>query len=202
MLSKKRMFIYGILFLGVSLSFYLFNTIETKPNFPKAYSSNPVDWQAQNIVTTQYDQQGMLASELISPQVIHLAKANIAILTQPQLKLFDPQKQPWNITAKEARVTDGKGEKIELLNGVVMHQERGPNNNEETITTAELTVFPQQQLAETRKPIRLQEKGNDGALTIVNAVGATINKKTGIIRLLANIRGYYEKPTKVRTGKE
>ena len=142
------------------------------------------------VTAKRFNAQGELQSQLYAPEIIHFQKQASARLKNPRFILYDAKEKPWTIIADEADAKDNQSV-IVLRNHVQLTQPAGLNNPEIVITTSELILHPKDNTAETTKPIKLQEKAKDNSITLVNAVGAKANQKTGIVELLSEARGYY-----------
>ena len=71
----------------------------------------------------------------------------------------------------------------------VIKQAKNATRAPTTLTTSYLHVIPNQDFAETDKPVTIAD-----ANTIINAVGLELNNKTQILRLLSQVKTHYEKP--------
>lgn len=77
----------------------------------------------------------------------------------------------------------------------MLHQAKGKTNSDTTINTDNLSINAKRQTAITQAPVTVKQKGLDGSISIVKAVGIDVNQKTGNIRLLSHARGYYAPTT-------
>jgi lipopolysaccharide export system protein LptC len=98
--------------------------------------------------------------------------------------------QPWNIYADRGQARHG-ADIIQLWDNVRLLQAAGAKNQALTIKTSAMTIYPQQQYAETDQPITLWQPGGTAS-----SVGLRAWQKTGIIELLSRAQGHYQNTPK------
>lgn len=164
----------------MSIGFWSYRTQEVKllnPNLPDAFM--------QDVVALLLDKEGHLKLKIVSPKLIHYVSDDTTRLYFPKLTLYRKSPKPWLITAKNAKATDGI-ENIDFWDNVVIHHEEDDRNPSTLIKTSALTVFPNQNLAETEKHITLIQPSLK-----VNAKGMKANLNTGDVNLLSEAKGEY-----------
>ena len=117
--------------------------------------------------------------------MLHFPENDLTEITQPHLKIYRNSREPWYVTAKRAQALQGMKE-IHFWDDVNIQHAPDEKTPETTITTPSLTIFPNQQTAETADEITLMQPN-----LVVKALGMHADMVSGEIKLLANSRGEY-----------
>ncbi len=190
MLTKKYYFINVLLLLLATLSFWGWYHYTTKPKHTETTSI--IDAFAIGIDGTQFDVMGQKQGELKSPKLLHFVDNDTSLLTAPLLTLYSKDnKTPWTISSKTGKTFNGT-EKVDLIDDVVIHQPTGAQNQDTTITTSLLHIFPKQQLANTDKSVTLIQSG-----IRITSIGMNAYLDQKHVTLLSQVRGSYD-PTKAQ----
>ncbi|MFJ2714046.1 MULTISPECIES: LPS export ABC transporter periplasmic protein LptC [unclassified Pseudomonas] len=152
---------------------------------PAKSEESPIDWYATNTHTFQYLPDGKLQYEMTSDKAEHVKATDITLVTKPDLNMFRGTEFPWHVTSERGEVNSG-GTEVELIDSVRIKR-TDEKNRDTLITSTRMTVFPQQQYAQTQQPVRI-----DGAGGVSTGVGMKAYLKESRIHLLSNVRGQYE----------
>jgi len=142
--------------------------------------------------TTQYNTKGDV-SHIISADKMqyfdHPSHTNkdIAILNNPKMTFYNSaaeQAPPWQASSFYGEAHENKDEF--LLRGNVVLTQRLSDNKYTTITSEKLLIKPEQQYAETDKPVMIKNESG-----ITTSVGVKISLKQGTIQFLSNVRSQY-----------
>ncbi len=147
-----------------------------------------IDAFATEVHLTNLDETGQVSTQVYTPALMHYSKSNHTQLTSPALTVYIKKQPPWHITSHTG-VLNNKTEEVNLLDHVNLHQDEGPTNEEVTIQTEALTVYPDKKTAMTNSPITLSSHS-----THISAVGLHANLTAGTLELKTNARGQYEIP--------
>lgn len=177
--------IYFILALAVILSSYtlyhyvlqLKTTYQPPHQYPDAY--------ATHITAIQMNNKGHVHSRLISVKLVHYPTSNITNFWQPEITLYQGQKQPWIFRADYGQTRHGQRD-LELWQHVVIQESKGEHNPPLSLQTHDIDYYPKQHFAETAWPVVLTKPG-----VIIHAVGMKAYTKRGITQLLSHVRGLY-----------
>ncbi len=158
---------------------------EEKPSkFPKTYLTD--------VETTQYNEQGNISYTFNAAKVSYFqhnkkrkTKRDYTLLDAPDIVMFDPSRPPWHVTAKHGR-TNASGSHIKLWGNVKIWQTNAAGERAE-LTTSQLVVKPDQQYAETDKPVMISTADGE-----TRAVGMKAFLKQDKIQLLSQVRGVHE----------
>lgn len=178
-LITSMMGIFLALSIGVMLSYHAKQAPLIK------HTTLKPDAFMENISALVLDKQGKPRMRIVSPKMVHYPKNDTTLLDQPELTLYRQSPQPWHVSARYAKATQG----IEVLNfweKVIIHRAADKNNPATLIKTASLIVHPNQQTAETADPITLIQPN-----TVIRATGMFADMNLGNIKLLSEARGEY-----------
>ena len=144
-----------------------------------------IDYYATNAHSVQFLPDGRLQYEMTSDKVEHLKATEVTLLTNPDLNMFRGTEFPWHVQSEQGEVNPD-GTQVELIDSVRITR-FDEKNRKTLITTTRMTVFPQQQYAQTEQPVRI-----DGAGGVSTGTGMKAYLKESRIHLLSNVRGQYE----------
>ncbi|MEB0044262.1 MULTISPECIES: LPS export ABC transporter periplasmic protein LptC [unclassified Pseudomonas] len=188
MLSKK---IRNILMFGCIAA--IFAAVGYWNISPERFLDKPVakvdegeiDYYATNAQSMQFLPDGKLQYDLTSDKVEHLKASDVTLLTNPDLNMFRGTEFPWHVQSLRGEVNPG-GTQVELIDSVRIAR-TDEKNRDTIITSTRMTVFPQQQYAQTEQPVRI-----DGAGGVSFGTGMKAYLKESRIHLLSKVRGQYE----------
>ena len=144
-----------------------------------------IDYYATNAHSVQFLPDGKLQYEMTSDKVEHLKATEVTLLTNPDLNMFRGTEFPWHVQSEKGEVNPD-GTQVELIDSVRITR-FDEKNRRTLITTTRMTVFPQQQYAQTERDVRI-----DGAGGVSTGKGMKAYLKESRIHLLSNVRGQYE----------
>jgi lipopolysaccharide export system protein LptC len=173
------------------ITFWIDKTVEQQG--PKTDGSNrhDSDYMMENFVTQQTDGAGKLRYTLAAEKMTHYPDDDSTVLDQPKFTQYTTDKPYTKIKGNLANVSSN-GEKIEVLNDVVVVREASADKGEMHVFTDKLIIFPKQDLVKTDRPVVIKQDPK----TVINAIGMIYDKQNKTIRLLKKVNAHYEKPTK------
>lgn len=139
----------------------------------------------EDVVSVILDKQGKPKMKIVTPKMIHYPNGDTTHLDLPQLTIYRQSPAPWYITAKAANAVAGI-DHVNFEQEVTIHHSADAHSPATVITTPKLTVFPNQQLAETNDDVTFKQPS-----TIIRGVGMRADMNTGDIKLLSQARGEY-----------
>lgn len=156
------------------------------PSKPIVIVDNAPDAFMEDVVSTTLDKQGKPKLILKTPKMIHFSKDDTTRLVLPHLTLYRESPQPWYITSKYAKASQGIEtvnfwEEVEVTHAADLHS---PDTK---IKTTALTVYPNKKTAETTEFITMIQPN-----MIVTATGMFADMNTGDVKLLSEARGQYD----------
>ncbi len=143
-----------------------------------------------DIKTTQYDEEGRI-SYVFSASKLSIfqqhpkrsSKNDYTEIEAPSLLLLSEGEAPWHLTADTGR-TQGKNL---TLNGNVLAWRENQQGHRSELSTTQLVVKPEQQYAETDKPVMITTVGSR-----TQAGGMKFYLKENKLVLTSKVRGRYD----------
>jgi lipopolysaccharide export system protein LptC len=140
-----------------------------------------------NIDGFQTNQQGHIEYRLLSDKSTHYQENNKTLLTKPIAYFYKPKQPYWKMTANTG-TTSGKENTILLQGNVIIHQQAGKKNNETTLKTESVTLFPNKKIAQNKVFLTLEQPG-----FLLKSVGFHGDFNSNKITLLSQASGQVEK---------
>jgi lipopolysaccharide export system protein LptC len=171
------------------LTFWIYQTVEEQG--PKIDGSNrhDPDYIMQNFVTTQTDANGKLRYLLAANKMMHFPDDDSTELEQPKFTQYATDKPYTKIKGNRANVSSD-GEEIEVLEDVMVVRQASAEKGEMQVFTDKLTIFPNQDLAKTDRPVVIKQAPK----TVIHATGMIYDKNKKTIQLFKRVNAHYEKP--------
>lgn len=127
---------------------------------------------------------GLPSHHLKSDSLLHFADSNLAELKQPQLTLFLPQGEQWQIAAAEGRL-DAESNQITLEGKVILSQHSG--NQPLKVETERLQLHPDSRYGESDTLVTIT--GSSGR---ISGVGMQLFGDEHRLLLLSEVKGHYD----------
>lgn len=144
-----------------------------------------IDFYVENSTTVQYLPDGTLRYQLTSPHMKHVRASGESILEKPYMLLYRGNQKPWQISSNAAEV-NAKGTRVNLIDNVRVAS-MDTRNRPVILTSSLLTVYPDKDYAETRRPVRIE-----AANGITTATGLQAYLKESRMILQSSVRGQHE----------
>ncbi|MDB5800398.1 MAG: lptC [Rhodocyclales bacterium] len=124
----------------------------------------------------KFDARGKLAMKLDADQLKHYPKDDSADLTQPRIRfLSGGRDSTWR--SDKARVTE-RGDHIQLIDNVRGTRVATPTSAEQVLTTSEVALQTQDEIAHINKPLILTQ-----GMTRIDAASGEWNNIEGLLNL-------------------
>lgn len=171
------------------LTFWIYQTVEEQGSKTDGSNRHDPDYMMNNFVTTQTDIEGKLSYILAAAKMTHYPDDDTTELELPKFTQYTTNKPYTKIEGQRANVSPG-GEEIEILDDVVVIREAFADKSEMHVLTDRLTIFPNEGLAKTARPVVIKQAPK----TVIHATGMIYDKKKKTMRLLKRVNAHYEKP--------
>jgi lipopolysaccharide export system protein LptC len=145
---------------------------------------------AENFEAMRMNEDGTERYSVIGKRMVHYPADDSAVLDEPRLTHFDPDKAPVSIRANQG-VVSNNGEKVDFSGDVQVRRAAFGDEPEMALYTSFLHVVPDKDLVETNREVTLIH-GN----STLKSVGLEFNNKTRELKLLSNVTGQLETPRK------
>lgn len=140
----------------------------------------------ENFTAKQFSMTGNIHYTLSATKMIHYPDDDTAHLTKVNFRAIEPDKPSMHVTA-DSGILSRKGDEVFLHDNVVLVREAGPNSSKVTMRTNFLHIIPNQDIAQTNKPVIIEDsKGT------INASSMVANNKNQTLRL-TGVKARYEK---------
>ena len=174
------------LLLLLAATYWLNLQVQPLPVKPDSSKRHDPDFIISKLSATTLNEQGMPHFIVSAQKMMHYPDDDSTHLDEPQLSSFNTDQPPVYIFAKRGEVSS-KGDEIFLRDEVKLMRAAGPSQSEMTLTTTFLHVIPDRDLADTDRPVTLEDDHN-----IVHATGMQFDNKARIIKLLAQVRSQHD----------
>lgn len=144
------------------------------------------DYYLTDFVLTEMDESGQPAHTLVADNLYHYPGNETATLAQPRFALYENNNKVWDVSAAEGLVSE-RDRMIHLTGEVVVRHLGDDGGPDLAIHTDELYVWPDEERAETQRPVRIE---HDSGVT--KAIGMRADLALKRLRLLDQVRGRYE----------
>ena len=172
--------------LIIATIYFSLHTQDHKPA-QAATEADTLDTFATQVHITNLDKTGHIDTQLYTPLMTHYTKKNTRLKT-PELSVHVKNQPPWKITAKTGEIRQNN-EEVFLRDDVVLHQPAGEKNEEVTVATQTLTIYPNKKFATTEDPITLMSRSAQ-----ISSVGMQADLTQGTLELKTQAKGLYETP--------
>lgn len=139
----------------------------------------------EEVTATIINKEGSPSIQIVATKMTHYVTNDTTEIIKPLLTLYRKSPKPWHLTADHARSLQGTDE-ILLWENVVIQHPGDINNEQTTLLTPTLTVYPEKQIALTPDPVTIHQPNSE-----IFAVGMNADLVTGAVKLLSQARGEY-----------
>ena len=163
---------------------------QVQPPEPVANSKarHDPDYIVNNFTVTRIGPDGVVRYKLNARRMLHYPDDDTTDLDAPKLVNFRDAKVTVTATSKTATLSSN-GDNAYLIDDVRLVRSAYGKRSALTVETSWLHIIPDNGIAKTDKPVRIQD-----ATTLITSNGLEFNNETHIIKFLSNVRGTYEKP--------
>lgn len=171
------------------LTFWIYQTVEEQgPKLDGSDRHDP-DYMMENFITSQTGIDGQLRYVLAAQKMVHFPDDDTTQLEQPKFTQYAIDKPYTNIKGQRANVSSD-GEEIEIFDDVVVIREAFADKGEMQVFTDKLTIFPNEDLAKTDRPVVIKQAPK----TVIHATGMIYDKNKKTLQLFKRVNAHYEKP--------
>lgn len=146
-----------------------------------------------NTEIIQYNKQGSIDYQFNANRLEHFQQQpnrksdkDYTEINQPYFILYEKDAPPWFVKAEYGHATTATDTLI-LQKNVHLWQTKKADEQDLELTTSKLILKPEDQYAETDKPVMIEAPGSTA-----HSVGMKADMKQGRIELLSRVRGVHE----------
>jgi LPS export ABC transporter protein LptC len=153
-----------------------------------------------NSRTVQYSEDGKISHILLSERANHFESEtgtskleSYTLLTQPDIRFYDmatsqtANRLSWQASSNAAKSMNNNQEILMSGNVILVQQATSDVEISTTIESETLLIKPDEQYAETNKPVIIKN-----ASGVTTSTGLTLSLENDVIELLSNVRSRYE----------
>jgi lipopolysaccharide export system protein LptC len=169
--------------LGLS-SWSILLSNKATPTIASHTTSRP-DAFMEDVTATIINSEGKPVLKVVAPKMTHYVENDATDMIKPSITVFHKESlNPWFINSNSAKAIQGINE-ITFQDHVVIHH---PDKNNPTtiMRTNSLTVFPAEQVAQTKEPIIISQPAST-----IHATGMLANLGDGTVKLLSQAQEEY-----------
>ena len=144
------------------------------------------DYIINDLSATTLDEHGKPHFLMAAQKMIHYPDDDSTQMTEPRLTSLYPHRPPVLVSSHRGKVSS-KGDQVFLYDDVKVVRGASATQGPMTLTTSYLHVLPDQDLADTDRPVTIVDDS-----TVVHGIGMKLNNKTGVLQLLAQVRSKHE----------
>jgi len=182
---KRLLLVLGLILVSGLVGWLMEGVGPRRPPSEEELRHDP-DYYMEKFTVTAMNSAGQPRYRLDGDHMQHYPDDDTTELTKPHIEIYAEAAPPWYIDAERGWVS-ADGELVLLLGGVLARQEDTAAKRTTTLTSDELRIRPNDEYAETDKPVTLKSGPN-----IVEAIGMRAYIREGRLQLLSNARGKYE----------
>jgi lipopolysaccharide export system protein LptC len=135
-----------------------------------------------NFHATKMDMQGVPRFILIAQQLRHYPDHDTTELELPRMTMLTAQSPPVHMNGMRGSISS-QGDEVIFRENVSVVREAAGDQSAMTLRTEYLRVLPNQDWANTDKPVTIVDANNT-----VRAIGMEMDNKTRILKLLSQVR--------------
>lgn len=147
------------------------------------------DFTAEQTRMTGFDKHGRRHFELVADRVIHYPSSDVTRLEQPRLR-YDTAEGELSVEAHQGEIA-GDGKLLRLDGNVRAVRPASASKPALSFASASLTVWPEDERAETTDPVTLTQGENTA-----QADGMKTDNLFGTLELLGNARVHIPRPSR------
>jgi len=145
-------------------------------------SRHDPDFIVSNLDMRQFNIDGSLKHSLTARQMLHYTDDDSTLVIDPMLTFY-AHAQPTRLGAHQATVSQD-GKEVHLSDEVRMVREASDDSPELLVTTAELQVYPDDEIARSAFPVTISQ-----GRSVITGSGIEIDNRGRTLQLLGRVHG-------------
>lgn len=143
----------------------------------------------EGLEQTTFTVTGQRQYQMSAERVVHYSNSDTAQLSQPRMNFYSDS-SPWQIQAARGRLE--KASEMLTLEGDVALTKTSEQDEELSLTTDALTIYPKKEKAFTEAPVTLQQRNPiTQANNVTRAIGFSADITAGTLQFRSQVRGQY-----------
>jgi len=174
-----------------ALTFWLDRVTQPRDRAQSGVLKHDPDYIVEGLSARRMDQLGRLKHTLLARKMTHYPDNDTTLLLEPKFVTYTEGRAPVTVTSREARVS-GNGDHVYFEKQVRVVRAPQANESELIVETDYLHVVPDDNLAETDRPVTIRN-----AAIALAASGLELNSETRVLKLHGRVRGTFERAATV-----
>lgn len=174
------------LLLLLAATYWLNQKVQPVPPKPDDSKRHDPDFIVDNFAATSLNEQGLPRFMMSAKKMVHYPDDDSTHLEAPQLKSYFADQPTIAAYAKTGEISS-KGKDVYLRDDVRLIRAASATQSEMTFSTDYLHVIPDQDLAETDRPVTLKDAHDE-----IHAVGLRLDYRAQVLTLLSQVRSQNE----------
>lgn len=170
-----------IVALLAAASFWLEHVVRNETRNGLGKDRHDPDAIVHNFAVERFDRSGTLRSRLTASKLTHYPDTDTADVEKPHVS-FLQEASVTNFSSEHA-LADNRQRNVLMFGQVRGERPATPGNSAQTLSTDELTVWVDDEIARTQHPVRYTSGGSQ-----IDAIGADWNNLTGLLNLHGNVQ--------------
>jgi lipopolysaccharide export system protein LptC len=173
-----------------ALTYWLDQVVEPITDVRDGNLRHDPDIVVENLSAMQMGLTGAPRYAVVAKRLLHYPDDRSTLLELPQLTHYDEASVPVTIRSDEGELS-ADGTDAYFRGNVLLRRPAHADEEEMTLSTSYLHVIPDQDLAQTDRPVTLTQGDS-----VLHSVGLEFNNATRNLKLLSRVRGTYQTPKK------
>jgi len=144
------------------------------------------DYIVENFSATTLNQQGLPRFMMTAREMMHYPDDDSTHLSEPTLNSYYPDQPAITATSRTGEISS-KGEDVFLRDEVRLVRAASADQSEMSLRTDYLHVIPNRDMAETDRPVTLEDAHN-----VIHATGMKFDYKARVVKLLSQVTSQHE----------
>ena len=171
-----------LLTLLAALTFWLERATHNDTAASNGKARHDPDFIVSDLEMRQFNLDGSLKHALEAKRMLHYTDDDSTSVIDPTLTFYS-HSQPTRLSAHQARVSkDGK--EVHLSDNVRMVREANDDTPELLVTSAELLVYPDDEIARTSTPVMISQ-----GRSVIIGTGIEVDSREQTLKLMGRVHG-------------
>ncbi|HUW38328.1 MAG TPA: LPS export ABC transporter periplasmic protein LptC [Rhodocyclaceae bacterium] len=181
-LSSTNLLPLLLLMLLAALTFWLERTTQSDAVRDDGRGRHDPDFIVNNFTVRRYNLDGGLQQVLTAQKMLHYTDDDSTEVSAPALTYYGADRRT-QVTARQAWLTK-EGKEVRLVGDVRLVRAATADSPELVVTTTELNVYPDQEIARSNVPVTITQ-----GQSVITGGGLEVNNKAQVFQLTGKAHG-------------
>lgn len=171
-----------------ALTFWLERTTQSDTEAGNGKGRHDPDFIVSDLNMHQFNLDGSLKHALAAKKMLHYSDDDSTVVIDPTLTFY-AHAQPTRLSAHRAWVSQD-GKEVRLSDDVRMIREARDNDPALLVTSAELLVYPDDEIASSTVPVTISQ-----GRSVIMGTGIEVDNRERTLKLMGRLHGTLYQPT-------